>query len=423
MAHHLPPTTHHTKSAPSAWHAPAPAFEVPVAMGTPVGAESATSSRPATPGATDAVEVAPTSPLATVAMPAMPAMAATDAVSLSAGEAMEMSPTSPLATVAMVAMPSATDVVSQVAPEAVESSPTSPLATVASPRPVAPPTSAAVSAPHAVARAMKVVLVMPAYNAARTLQQTWAEIPPGLVDEHLLCDDASRDGTPELARSLGIRVVEHAHNRGYGGNQKTCYREALASGADIVVMLHPDYQYDPRLVPMMLLPLQLGILDVMMGSRVRTRRECLESGMPLYKYLGNRALTLVENVALGQNLGEFHSGFRAYRREVLETLPFERFSDDFVFDSQFLVSAVDAGFRIGEIPVPVRYMPEASSIGFARSVRYGLGTLGAVGQYLLKRVGLPPAPIFASHAPRGANRPADRSPFTGPGDTGGARTA
>ena len=165
-----------------------------------------------------------------------------------------------------------------------------------------------------------------------------------------------------IARALGIRVLEHTRNRGYGGNQKTCYREALERGADIVIMLHPDYQYDPRLVPMMILPLQLGILDVMLGSRVRTRRECLESGMPLYKYLGNRLLTLIENVCLGQNMGEFHSGFRAYRREVLERVPFERFSDDFVFDSQFLVSAVDAGFRIGEIPVPVRYMPEASSI-------------------------------------------------------------
>jgi hypothetical protein len=153
---------------------------------------------------------------------------------------------------------------------------------------------------------------------------------------------------------------------------------------------------------MMLLPLQLGSLDVMLGSRVRTRQECLESGMPLYKYLGNRLLTFIENICLGQNMGEFHSGFRAYRREVLETIPFERFSDDFVFDSQFLVSAIDAGFRVGEVPVPVRYMPEASSIGFQRSVRYGLGTLAAVAQYLLKRMGLPPASIFAARgaAPR-----------------------
>ena len=248
----------------------------------------------------------------------------------------------------------------------------------------------------------KVVLVMPAYNAAGTLRQTWGEIPVGSVDESLLVDDASRDDTVAIARSLGIRVLEHAKNRGYGGNQKTCYREALDRGADIVVMLHPDYQYDPRLVPMMLLPLQLGSLDVMLGSRVRTRQECLESGMPLYKYLGNRLLTFIENICLGQNMGEFHSGFRAYRREVLETIPFERFSDDFVFDSQFLVSAIDAGFRVGEVPVPVRYMPEASSIGFQRSVRYGLGTLAAVAQYLLKRMGLPPASIFAARgaAPR-----------------------
>jgi glycosyltransferase involved in cell wall biosynthesis len=262
------------------------------------------------------------------------------------------------------------------------------------------PTAAASSA-HPERRSSprgKVVLVMPAYNAAETLTQTWREIPDGYVDESLLVDDASRDDTVGIARALGIRVLEHARNRGYGGNQKTCYHEALERGADIVIMLHPDYQYDPRLVPMMILPLQLGILDVMLGSRVRTRRECLESGMPLYKYFGNRLLTFIENICLGQNMGEFHSGFRAYRREVLERLPFERFSDDFVFDSQLLVSAVDAGFRIGEIPVPVRYMPEASSIGFQRSVRYGLGTLAAVAQYLLKRVGLPPARIFADRS-------------------------
>ncbi len=246
----------------------------------------------------------------------------------------------------------------------------------------------------------KVVLVMPAYNAADTLRQTWSEIPPGYVDESILVDDASRDDTVTIARGLGIRVLEHTRNRGYGGNQKTCYREALERGADIVIMLHPDYQYDPRLVPMMILPLELGILDVMLGSRVRTRAECLASGMPLYKYLGNRLLTFIENIGLGQNMGEFHSGYRAYRREVLETIPFERFSDDFVFDSQFLVSAVDAGFKLGEIPVPVRYMPEASSINFKRSVRYGVGTLRAVAQYVLKRLGFPPARIFTDPAAR-----------------------
>ncbi len=241
----------------------------------------------------------------------------------------------------------------------------------------------------------RTIVVLPAYNAAETLRRTYAEIPPGWVDEAILVDDASRDDTVAIARSMGIDVIEHPHNRGYGGNQKTCYAEALRRGADIVIMLHPDYQYDPRLVPMMILPIQLGVLDVVLGSRVRTRAECLASGMPLYKYLGNRLLTLVENVSLGQNLGEFHSGFRAYRRAVLETLPLERFSDDFVFDSQFLVSAVDAGFRLGEIPVPVRYMPEASSINFKRSVRYGLGTLGAVAQFRLRRLGFPPARIFA----------------------------
>src|SRR5580765_3915820 len=264
-----------------------------------------------------------------------------------------------------------------------------------------PPVPAAAEQPERrVTKRGKVVLVMPAYNAAETLRQTWSEIPDGCVDEHILVDDASRDDTVAIARTLGIRVLEHTKNRGYGGNQKTCYREALECGADIVIMLHPDYQYDPRLVPMMILPLQLGILDVMLGSRVRTRQECLESGMPLYKYLGNRFLTFVENICLGQNMGEFHSGFRAYRRAVLERLPFERFSDDFVFDSQFLVSAVDSGFRIGEIPVPVRYMPEASSINFQRSVRYGLGTLGAVGQYMAKRAGFPAARIFADSVKR-----------------------
>ena len=246
----------------------------------------------------------------------------------------------------------------------------------------------------------RVLVVLPAYNAARTLVQTWADIPRDLVHGAILVDDASSDDTVKVAESLGIAVVRHAKNRGYGGNQKTCYDEALARGADIVIMLHPDYQYDPRLIPMMILPLQLGILDIMLGSRVRTRRECLEGGMPIYKYLANRALTLIENVCLGQNLGEFHTGFRAYRRGVLETLPYHAFSDDFVFDSQFLVSAVDAGLRIGEIPVPVRYMPEASSINWARSTRYGLATLGAVGLFLLKHLGLGRSPIFAPPRPR-----------------------
>jgi glycosyltransferase involved in cell wall biosynthesis len=254
----------------------------------------------------------------------------------------------------------------------------------------------------------KVIVVMPAYNAARTLVQTWDDIPAGAVDESILVDDASRDDTVGIARSLGIHVLQHPENRGYGGNQKTCYREALARGADIVILLHPDYQYDPRLIPMMVLPLQLGMYDVMLGSRVRTRRECLASGMPVYKYLGNRFLTFVENVLLGQNLSEFHTGFRAYRRGVLEHLPWTRFSDDFVFDSQFLVSAIHSDFRIGEIPVPVRYMPEASSIGFQRSVRYGLGTLATILQLMLHRLGLVRSPIFAGPR-RTADDPGQRA--------------
>ncbi len=241
----------------------------------------------------------------------------------------------------------------------------------------------------------RIIVVLPAYNAARTLRQTWAEIPPDWVSESILVDDASTDDTVAVARSLGIHVLEHAKNRGYGGNQKTCYDEALSRGAEIVIMLHPDYQYDPRLIPLLVLPIRLGIYDVMLGSRVRTRRECLEAGMPLYKYLGNRFLTLVENVCLGQNLSEFHTGFRAYHRRVLERLPYRAFSDDFVFDTQFLVSAIDAGLKLGEVPVPVRYMPEASSINFRRSVRYGFGTLGAVGAFLAARLGLGRSSIFA----------------------------
>src|SRR5262245_18129820 len=244
----------------------------------------------------------------------------------------------------------------------------------------------------------RVVVVMPAYNAARTLQQTWRDLPPNTVDDVVLVDDASRDDTVAIARALGIHVLEHPHNRGYGGNQKTCYREALDRGADIVILLHPDYQYDPRLIPMLVLPIRLGIYDVMLGSRVRTRRECLEAGMPLYKYLGNRFITLIENLMLGQNLSEFHTGLRAYRRDVLERLPWTRCSDDFVFDTQFLVSAIEAGYRIGEIPVPVRYMPEASLIGLGRSIVYGLATLGTVGTFFLHRLRIGRHPVFVDRA-------------------------
>ncbi len=241
---------------------------------------------------------------------------------------------------------------------------------------------------HMPRRQHKIVAVLPAYNAESTLAATLADVPVGSIDEVILVDDGSKDRTVQVAREMGLTVIEHPQNRGYGGNQKTCYREALQRGADIVVMIHPDYQYDSRVIPHAVGIIELGICDVVLGNRVRSRQEAIDGGMPKYKYFANRCLTAFENFALGQNLGDFHSGFRVYRREVLETIPFERNSDDFVFDTQFLVQAVHFGFRLGDVPVPVRYFPEASSINFKRSVKYGLSTLGAVGEYWLNRLGV-----------------------------------
>ena len=240
----------------------------------------------------------------------------------------------------------------------------------------------------------RVIAVMPAYNAASTLRKTVNDIPEGSVDEVILVDDCSRDNTVEVARELGLTVIEHDNNRGYGGNQKTCYTRALESGADVVVMIHPDYQYDSRVIPVAVEIIRLGICDFIMGSRIRTRRETLDGGMPIYKYLANRFLTIIENIALGQNLGDFHSGFRAYRREVLETIPWEHNSDDFVFDSQFLAQSVYFGFKLGDIPVPVRYFEEASSINFRRSTRYGLLTLAVLAHYWWHRIGLGRSKLF-----------------------------
>jgi glycosyltransferase involved in cell wall biosynthesis len=247
-------------------------------------------------------------------------------------------------------------------------------------------------------REFKVIAVMPAYNAEKTLAATLADFPVGSVDEVILVDDGSKDRTVQVAREMGLTVIVHPENRGYGGNQKTCYRYALEHGAHIVVMIHPDYQYDSRVIPHAVGIIRLGICDIVLGSRIRSRQEALDGGMPRYKYISNRFLTAVENFGLGQNLGDFHSGFRVYRREVLERIPFERNSDNFVFDTQFLVQAVQLGFRLGDIPVPVRYFAEASSINFKRSVRYGLGTLGVVCQYWLHRLRLWRSPLFEAKA-------------------------
>jgi glycosyltransferase involved in cell wall biosynthesis len=233
-----------------------------------------------------------------------------------------------------------------------------------------------------------VIAVMPAYNASATLRATVADIPGGSVDEVILVDDGSRDDTVAIARSLGLVVIEHDRNRGYGANQKTCYDEALRRGADIVIMIHPDYQYDSRLVPYIVGFIRDGVCDMILGSRVRTRRETIESGMPPWKYVSNRFLTFVENIVLGLNLSELHTGYRAYSRRVLETIPYRGNADGFVFDSQVIAQAAHFGFRVGEVPVPCRYMREASSVGFWSGVVYGLGTLGVLVRFLLHRIGV-----------------------------------
>ncbi len=250
----------------------------------------------------------------------------------------------------------------------------------------------------AIRREHKVIACLPAYNAERTLAATLADFPAGCVDEILLVDDGSKDNTVVVAREMGLTVLVHPENRGYGGNQKTCYQYALENGADIVVMIHPDYQYDARVIPHAVGLIELGICDVVLGSRVRSRKEALKCGMPWWKYFSNRGLTLIENVALGQNLGDFHSGFRVYRRSVLETIPFERNSNDFVFDTQFLAQAVHFGFRLGDLPVPVRYFAEASSINFKRSTIYGLRTLTTMARFWLHRTRLWRSQLFSPNA-------------------------
>lgn len=243
-------------------------------------------------------------------------------------------------------------------------------------------------------KATRVIVVMPAYNAESTLEKTVSDIPEGSVDEIILVDDASKDNTVELARSLDLTVITHDKNMGYGANQKTCYDTALKHGADIVIMIHPDYQYDSRLAPVFSEIIEKGVCDIVLGSRVRTRKEVLDEGMPLYKYLSNRFLTFLENLITGQNLSEWHTGYRAYSRRFLETIPYHSNSDDFVFDSQVLMQAAYAGFIIGDLPVPCRYMEEASSINLKRSITYGLATVKTLLQFTLQKMRLMRFSIF-----------------------------
>jgi len=240
----------------------------------------------------------------------------------------------------------------------------------------------------------KVIVTMPAYNAERTLAKTYREIPRNVVDEVILVDDLSHDRTAEIAEQLGIEaVIRHKKNTGYGGNQKTCYQEALRRGADIVIMLHPDYQYTPALIEPLVWLVAHGTYDVALGSRL-IGNETLDGGMPFYKYLSNRILTLMQNILLWEHLTEYHTGYRVYSREVLERIPFLKNSDGFVFDNQILAQIFYAGFRVGEVSCPTKYFPEASSISFRNSLRYGWGVLQVMFQYRLQAWGLGKSKIF-----------------------------
>ncbi|MFC2140350.1 glycosyltransferase family 2 protein [Candidatus Auribacterota bacterium] len=239
----------------------------------------------------------------------------------------------------------------------------------------------------------KIVVVLPAYNAAKTLKQTYEEIPFDVIDEVLLTDDASNDETVKVAKELGIKTFVHTQNKGYGGNQKTCYTEALNHGADIVVMLHPDYQYTPKLLTSISSMVACGEFDICIASRI-LGKGALVGGMPIYKYIANRFLTLFENFCIGQKLSEYHTGYRAFSKKVLETLPLEKNSDDFVFDNEMLAQAVFFGFNIGEISCPTKYFDDASSISFKRSTQYGLGVLRVSMLFLAAKLGLYKADIF-----------------------------
>ncbi len=239
----------------------------------------------------------------------------------------------------------------------------------------------------------KIVVVMPAYNAEKTVEMTYNEIPFDIVDDVVLVDDASRDRTPDVARKLGINTVVHTENMGYGGNQKTCYKTALGLGADIVIMVHPDYQYTPKLIPAMASMIAYGEFDAVLASRI-LGIGALKGGMPFYKYVSNRLLTLIENLLVGHKLSEYHTGYRAFSREILEHLPLERNSNDFVFDNQMLAQIIWFGYRIGELTCPTKYFEDASSINFRRSVVYGLGVIRTALQFRLQKLGIKASSIF-----------------------------
>jgi glycosyltransferase involved in cell wall biosynthesis len=239
----------------------------------------------------------------------------------------------------------------------------------------------------------RIVIIMPAYNAEKTLKKTYRDIPKNIIDRIILVDDKSTDNTVAIARNLGVYVIAHEKNLGYGGNQKTCYREALSDKADIVVMIHPDYQYDATRIPELIAPIIQGECDAVFGSRI-LNHGALRGGMPFYKYIANRFLTFAENFVLRQNLSEYHTGLRAYSSRLLRSLHLTLNSDDFVFDTEIIVQATALGYTIQEIPVETRYFPEASSIDFKRSVKYGIQTLLTLGKYLLHRSNILPSMQF-----------------------------
>lgn len=242
----------------------------------------------------------------------------------------------------------------------------------------------------------KIVVVLPAYNAEKTLKTTYDDIPKDIVDEIVMVDDYSRDRTVEVARSLGVRVFVHDKNMGYGANQKTCYKEALSLGADVIIMLHPDYQYPPKLITAMAAPIAAGVFDIMLGSRILCNN-AVKGGMPLYKYFANRILTLVENAILGCKLSEYHTGYRAFSKEVLRSLPILENSDDFIFDNEMLAQALYFGYNVGELSAPSQYTKDSSSINFRRSVVYGISVLITAFKYFLQKHSMAKFHIFDSN--------------------------